>query len=308
MGILKYFSGERLVHLSMACFVLVSSVGLSLINKKMVVPSSPIAIRAYDISKLPILGETNSFPIISSQGAIAVDMESGVTLYEKNSDQPLLPASTTKILTALTAMDYFPMEAKLKIGRVRVEGQRIGLKEGEEYTFVNLLSGLLIYSGNDAAEVIAANYPGGREIFVTAMNMKAKSLHMDNSYFENPVGFDNYNHISTAKDMVRLARIAMENPIFANIVNTKEVTITDISGKSIFKLENTNKLLGTVFGVKGVKTGWTENARENLVTVIERDGHKVMIAVLGSQDRFGETKELINWIFANYQWKEIKSL
>jgi len=98
----------------------------------------------------------------------------------------------------------------------------------------------------------------------------------------------------------------MKNPEFANIVGTKEITVKSIDGKIVHKLANVNQLLGKVPGVLGVKTGWTESARENLVTYIERDNHKIMIAVLGSQDRFGETKELINWIFANYSWQEVR--
>lgn len=103
----------------------------------------------------------------------------------------------------------------------------------------------------------------------------------------------------------------MRNPEFAKVVGTKNIIVTDITGKSSYNLQNVNELLGKVPGVLGVKTGWTENARENLVTYIERDNqggasHKIMIAILGSQDRFGETKELINWIFGNYTWQEVK--
>ena len=97
----------------------------------------------------------------------------------------------------------------------------------------------------------------------------------------------------------------MRDPVFARMVGTKQITFKDVSGKFSYNLRNINELLGNVPGVMGVKTGWTENARENLVTYIERDNHKVMIAVLGSQDRFGETKELIDWIFTNYEWQEV---
>jgi D-alanyl-D-alanine carboxypeptidase (penicillin-binding protein 5/6) len=98
----------------------------------------------------------------------------------------------------------------------------------------------------------------------------------------------------------------MKIPTFSKIVGTKSISFADVSGKTKYNIKNINELLGTVPGVLGVKTGWTENARENLVTYIERDGHKVMIAVLGSQDRFGETRELIDWIFTNYQWQEVR--
>lgn len=255
----------------------------------------------------PVLGASSTFPILSAQGALAVDLDSGVPLYEKNVDQPLLPASTTKIITALVALDTYNLDQILTVGKgVSVDGQKMGLYLGEQITFENLLYGLLVYSANDAAETLAQNYPAGYDLFIAAMNQKAADLSMTNSHFDNPVGLDTDDQHSTAKDLIRASEVAMRNPEFAKIVGTKQVTVANVSGKSIYNLKNINQLLGTVPGVMGVKTGWTENARENLVTYIERDGHKVMVAVLGSQDRFGETKELIDWIFTNYQWQEVK--
>lgn len=162
---------------------------------------------------------------------------------------------------------------------------------------------------------LAMNYPVSSESgvssydsFIEAMNNKAKELSMNNSNFENPVGLDGFTQASTARDLVRVSEVAMRNPIFSKIVGTRAATITDVSGKSVYKLDNVNELLGEMPGVLGIKTGWTENARENLVTYIERDGHKILIAILGSQDRFGETKELINWIFENYEWQDVEVL
>jgi D-alanyl-D-alanine carboxypeptidase len=255
----------------------------------------------------PILGESTTFPVLSAQGALAVDLSSGINLYEKNPDATLLPASTTKIVTALTALDTYALDQVLTVPKgASVDGQKMGLYTGEQMKFEDLLYGLLVYSANDAAMTLANDYPGGYDAFITAMNAKAKDLSMKNSNFENPVGLDNYNQVTTARDLVRISEVAMRIPEFAKIVGTKSVTITDITGKSKYNLGNVNELLGVVPGVLGVKTGWTENARENLVTYVERDNHKIMIAVLGSQDRFGETKELIDWIFANYQWQEVK--
>ena len=260
-----------------------------------------------DLPPVPVLGINTSFPIVSAQAALAVDWDSMVTLYEKNSEASLLPASTTKIVTALVAMDYYSDEQILEVGRINVEGQKMGLIQGEKMSVINLLYGLLVYSGNDAAEVLAQNYLGGREAFVDAMNQKAKDLNLENSFFANPTGLDgNGDRIaSTAKDLVRISMVAMENPKFADIVKTKEITVTSVDGRISHKLYNINELVGQVEGVLGVKTGWTESARENLVTYIERDNHKVIIALLGSQDRFGETKELIDWIFGNYKWQSV---
>ena len=137
------------------------------------------------------------------------------------------------------------------------------------------------------------------------MNQKAKDLNLKNTHFVNPTGLDADNHYSTARDMTRLSEIAMQNEKFAQIVKTKEKIVRSVDGKFVHYLTNINKLLGSVDGVLGIKTGWTEEARENLVTYIQRGNKRIFIALLGSQDRFGETKELIDWVFANYEWKSL---
>ena len=267
---------------------------------------------------VPVISKDATFPIFSAQGVLAVDLPSGVSLFEKDADKALLPASTTKIVTALVAMNSFNKDDVIEIGNIAIEGQKMGLKKGEKITVSDLLYGLLVYSANDAAEALAQNYctphslgdvgQCGRNAFILAMNNFAKSLHLENTNFTNPSGLDGVgNHIvSTARDLIRVSTYAMKDSEFAKIVAIKEITVKSIDGKVAHRLVNLNELLGKVPGVLGVKTGWTESARENLVTYIERDGHKIMIAVLGSQDRFGETKELINWIFANYLWQEVK--
>lgn len=167
--------------------------------------------------------------------------------------------------------------------------------------------GLLIHSGNDAAEVIALNYEGGREAFIEAMNEKAKTLNAHSTSFKNPSGLDELDQYTTARDLVNISQVAMKNPSFAKVVATQEHNVESVDGKLAYHLTNRNELLGKVEGVLGVKTGWTENARENLVTYVERDGKRVMLSILGSQDRFGETEELVEWIFSNYKWVDLNS-
>ena len=207
----------------------------------------------------------------------------------------------------------YPLDFVLTVGDVNVDGQKIGLVAGERISIENLLYGLLVASGNDAAEVIAQNYPDGRQAFIDAMNLKAEELGMSTTFFENPAGFDNENHITTASDLVKVAYKAMQIPFFREVVGTKEITIRSENGEIVHRLKNINQLVGEVEGVVGVKTGWTENAQENLVTYIERsengdvdddEKRKIMIVVLGSRDRFGETKTLIDWVYENYAWKE----
>lgn len=294
----------KLLYIALFSFVFVASTALALLREgeEFTYPTKNRSFTARPV----ISDKTASFPVISGQSVLAIDLDSGVTVYEKDSDKPLLPASTTKIVTALVAMDYYSDDAVLVVDGVKVDGQKMGLVKGEEISFLDLLHGLLIYSANDAAEVLASNYPGGRGTFVAAMNLKAKELDLTSTHFTNPSGLENNNHISTARDLVKVAAHAMGNTTFAKVVATREKLVESKDGKIKHKLVNINELIGKVDGVMGVKTGWTENARENLVTYIERDGRRIMIALLASQDRFGETEELIDWIFDNYRWESVK--
>lgn len=305
---------NNFLYFVMASFVFISTSALAIrgggIKEIFIVSQKPEVKTKIETSKfapVPTLTDIDTFPIVSAQAVYALDLGSSMSLYEKNSDRPLLPASTTKIMTALVALDVYSPDEIVTIGKLKVDGQKMGLMEGEKISMTDLIESLLIYSANDAAEVLAQHYPTGRADFIKLMNSKAMKLNLTQTRFDNPVGFDSDNNFSTAKDLVRLTEVAMRDPRFSRIVNTKEKIVINGKGVISHKLENTNKLLGKVAGVMGVKTGWTEEARENLVTYIERDGHKVLIALLGSQDRFGETKEIIDWLFTNYKWAPLPS-
>lgn len=244
-------------------------------------------------------------PSLSSQGVVIEDLTSGVFLYKKNEEAIFSPASTTKIMTALIALDYYSQDAILEVSQPHLDGRTMGLLDGEKITVENLLYGLLIHSANDAAYVLAENYPGGISSFVQAMNKKAKEINLEKTNFVNPVGFEDPNHYTTPKDLARLAAFALKDKRIEKIVGIKAITIADVTYTYFHNLENVNQLLGKVAGVAGVKTGWTENAGECLVSLVERDGRKIIIVLLRSQDRFGETEKLINWVFNNFSWQEI---
>lgn len=305
MSYFKYLKKNLLFVSSFALF-LTGSISLSLAPR-----NSEVQVRqkSYDfnVSLLPVITSVESYPYFSAYSIYAIDLDSSVVLYEKNPDERVFPASTAKIVTALVAMDSYEFGDVLNTGQFRTTGQKMGLVWYENISFENLLYGLLIHSGNDAAEVLASNYTGGRESFIAAMNKKARTLNANNTNFINPSGLDDNNQYTTARDLVNIAQVAMRNPIFAKIVATREHNAESTDGKFAYHLTNRNELLGKVDGVLGVKTGWTENARENLVTYIERDNRRIMIAILGSQDRFGETEELVEWIFANYKWVDVNS-
>jgi D-alanyl-D-alanine carboxypeptidase (penicillin-binding protein 5/6) len=243
-------------------------------------------------------------PALTARGIYIVDLDSMVPLLVKNPDLRLRPASTTKIMTALVALDAFGESEVLTAKNANnAIGKAIHLKSGERVTFENMLYGLLLESGNDAAYALAENYPGGYSAMVETMNEKAKKLGMRDTNFRNVSGVDEFRHETTVHDLAILTSSAMKNTQFSEVVGTKEKEIESLDGTVVHKLVNTNQLLGEVPGVLGVKTGLTELAGESLVTYVERDGHRIVLVMLGSQDRFGETKKLINWVFENHEWR-----
>lgn len=248
-------------------------------------------------------------PFLTAKAAVVMDRDSGVLMYEKNPDVRLLPASTVKIMTAVIALENYDLDRVLVVPKVTYEGQDMQLLEGEQITVENLLYGLLVSSANDAASTLAKNYPGGEKEFIQAMNKKAEELNLDNSFFTNPTGMDEEElftvplSFSTALDLARLSLYTLKNPIFAQIVATPKIVVTDISGEVIHELFNINELLSQLEGARGVKTGWTEEAGECLVAYTEREGKRIITVILGSEDRFGESKTLIEWAFANHQWQ-----
>lgn len=242
---------------------------------------------------------------ITATGVVVLDLDSGVFLYKRNENVELSPASTTKLLTALVALDNFALDDVVTIKKMTMNGQSMGLVPGEQITVENLLYGALIYSGNDAAWALSEYYPGGEPKFVEAMNAKARDLHLSHSTFTNPVGYDDPQHKMTPVDLALLGEAALNNKTIAKMVAIPEIIISDVTHTYFHQLKNVNELLGKIPGVGGIKTGWTEEAGENLITMVERNGHRLIIVTLHSQDRFGDTSKLIDWVFGNYQWKVI---
>ena len=252
------------------------------------------------------LNATQTFsPAVTAEGITIVDVVSGVTLLEKNPDSRLFPASTTKIMTALVALsEYGLLDVVTVKNGPEVEGQKMGLLKGETITVENLLYGILVHSANDAAFALASHDPHGIEEFITKMNKKAVELHLTNTHFTNPAGFDDPSHYTTARDLIRLSLFALKNPEISKIVAIPQITVSDTTYVYFHTLKNVNELLGKIPGVSGFKTGFTEGAGQSLVTTVQRKGHTILIVILKSQDRFGETETLLNWVFGNFTWKE----
>ncbi len=243
-------------------------------------------------------------PFLTAYSVLVLDRDSAVALYQKNARAKLLPASTVKIMTALVSLDHYQLEDVLTVNGVSWEGQDIGLEEGERLSVRALLYGLLVASANDAAQVLAKNYPGGEEAFVIEMNEKAEELNLRDTYFADPTGLSEGSYTTTL-DLAHLTSQALQNPVFSQMVATSQIVISDLSGQITHPLANINELLGQISGMKGVKTGWTEEAGECLVSLVEREGRGIIVVVLRSGDRFGETAQLVAWAFANHSWEAI---
>ncbi|OGD93059.1 hypothetical protein A2697_02000 [Candidatus Curtissbacteria bacterium RIFCSPHIGHO2_01_FULL_41_44] len=241
-------------------------------------------------------------PVISAKSVIIIDAANGIVLYEKDPDVRSLPASTTKLMTALVAKQNCYPEEIVTVNYIENQPTQMGLEMGDTIRVDSLLYGLLVASGNDAAYALARGCAASLDQFVGDMNQTARKLGMADSHFVNPAGFDDPAQFTTAHDLAKLAKIAVTDPLLSKIVATKSIVLTDVTGVKTYYLENVNKLLGNVNGVEGVKTGKTEGSLESLIAKTTREEHSIVTVVLGSTDRFEDSKQLIEWVFKNYRW------
>lgn len=234
---------------------------------------------------------------VSAQKAVVIDGQTNHIIYSKNAEERSLIASTTKIMTALIVCEQCNVLDRVRIPKeaVGIEGSSIYLQEGEILTVQELLYGLMLHSGNDAAVALAIYCGGTVEGFAQLMNDKARSLCMRDSNFENPHGLDNQHHYSTAKDLAILASYAMNNAVFAKTVSTKSV---NISGRA---LKNHNKLLWLLDGAEGIKTGYTRAAGRILVSSVKRIDRRIITVTINAPDDWKDHEILAKQAFAHYE-------
>lgn len=235
-------------------------------------------------------------PNVSATAYVLMDADSGRVLASHNETQELAIASTTKIMTAIVALEHSRMSDVVTVKREHLrEGSSMYLAEGEQLTMEALLYGLMLPSGNDAAECIADYCGGGTEIFVRWMNEKAAALGMTHTAFVNPSGLDAAGHHSCAIDMARLMAYAMTVPAFAQIVSARTATVGTRT------MTNHNKLLGSVEGCIGGKTGYTGGAGRTLVSCTERDGLRLVAVTLHDGSDWADHAALYDYGFAAYR-------
>ena len=238
---------------------------------------------------------------VSARRAYVLDAVSGRELFVRNPDERSLIASTTKIMTALIVCEQCNVLDRMRIPKeaVGIEGSSMYLKEGEVLTLQELLYGLMLSSGNDAAVALAIYCGGTVEGFAELMNDKARNLGLTGTHFENPNGLDSPGHYSTARDLAKLAAYAMKNPIFYKTVSAKSVRIGERC------LTNHNKLLWKLEGADGVKTGFTKAAGRILVSSATRQGRRIIGVTIDAPDDWNDHCQLLNEGFARYQDRQI---
>lgn len=255
--------------------------------------------------------KVQDFPNINSRRYVVFDRTSKQVLFGKNENVKGAMASTTKIMTAIVVLENANLDEEIQVSTksAGTGGSRLGLKTGDKITINNLLYGLMLRSGNDAAVALAESVGGSVSEFADMMNEKAKELHLTSTHFVTPHGLDNSEHYTTAVELAKIADYAMENEMFCKIVGTKIATIY-INGYEK-QIANTNELLGNLNGVVGIKTGFTNNAGRCLVTETRRDNMDIIVVVLGADTKKFRTQDsvkLIEYTYSNYEMVDVENL
>ncbi len=236
---------------------------------------------------------------VPAHSVLLKDLRSGRVLYEHEPEKRLSPASLTKIMSALVILEkgHLDEQATVSQNAARAPKTHLRLKTGEVFRLEDLLKAMLIVSANDACLAAVEHVGGDEEHFVTMMNAKAAELGLADTHFSNGCGFDGPEHYSTAEDLAKLSEVAMQNPVFRNLVREERDLIMPVSGHGPHLLHNTNRLLGRIPGVQGVKTGFTSKAGRCLIAKVSQNGSDLLLVILNSNHRWIMAKNLIDYGF-----------
>ena len=254
----------------------------------------------------PVSAVSGEFAV-SAASAVLINADTGTVIWEKNAYQQRAMASTTKIMTALLTAESGNLDRKFTVDSyaINVEGTSMGLRAGDIVTRRALIYGMLLPSGNDAANAAAVSVSGSMPAFAELMNKKAKELGLENTHFVNPSGLDAQGHYTTAYDLAKLAAAAMENPVFAEICRCSDAQVEYGNPPYLRWLANSNKMLWQYEGCIGVKTGFTDNARRCLVTAAERNGVRLICVTLNAPDDWDDHRKILDYGFQQVKPTEI---
>ena len=251
----------------------------------------------------PETAQAEDAPHLNARAAVLMEWSTGTVLYGLRAHEKRDPASLTKIMTAIVALEHGSLQEPVRVSRYAAwtPGSIMGLEEGQEYSLKDLLYGLMLESGNDAAVAIAEHIAGDERAFAHLMTDRAHQLGALSTEFRNPHGLTEPGHQTTAYDLALISRYAMALPLFTSLVGTRDHQVDRIDDPTGGRmLQNTNRLLWSYAGAEGIKTGTTSAAGPCLVTAATRDGMRLLVVVLDSADRWGDTVALLDWGFNNF--------
>lgn len=295
--------------INISAFILVLALGyltLSRYNPQLPVPATIVNRQLVDYQhpSQPVVDSKVTLPQLSTDYFIVVDNLTNQVLASSKPNERIFPASTTKLATALTALNIYPLDEVVTVKDLYTEGKIMNLQIGEKITIRSLVDALLVYSANDSAFNLASYHLGGVSGFVDEMNNIIKKNNLTNTHFTNFDGIHNEQHYSTVFDLSQLARLALKNKIIREVVQKKELTVSDVTTTIHHPLVTTNELLGKYPEIKGLKTGFTPESLGSFIALIDLEGHELITVVARSEDRFTDTVTLLEWAKNNITWQE----
>ena len=274
-------------------------------TKKIISQSSPdnISNQIINFKNLsPPISLSQISPSLNAKNYILIDASTNKILLGKNTDNIIYPASTTKLITALTALNIYPLDETITIKEVYDVGKVMNLKIDEKISIKSLVEALLVYSANDAGYNLAIHHKNGISGFIEQMNLLMKKYNIKNTNFTNYDGIHESNHYSTVYDLSQIARLAIKNKIVTDIIKEKEVVVFDSTGQISHTLQSTNELLDIIPEVKGLKTGWTPEAGGCFIALFDVNGRQFISVIAQSDDRFKDTEKILDWLKVNVIW------
>ena len=281
------------------------AIGLGVLSGQVVLTSSSLGYqKSQAFPPLVYVPGYRQGPPIHASAAVLIEADSSAVLFSKRHDLRRAPASTTKMMTAIVALEKGDLSKEIKVSRLAAgtPGSTIRLRAGDRLSLKELLEGMMLCSGNDGSMAVAEGVAGNVNAFVSLMNLKAKEIGAINTNFKNPHGLRAPSHYTTALDLALIARYAMTNPKFAQLVSKKTATLrwSDDQNK-VVPIRNTNRLLWYLEGADGVKTGTTNEAGRCLVASACREGRRFIAVVLNSGDRWGDCARLLEYGFNEFK-------
>lgn len=282
---------------TLGCFAFLLAIGFSSLDLQAEIGPTSLSSQARPLGK--IVQPTSRLPWrrVPAHSILLKELKTGATLYQFESERRLSPASLTKIMSALVILEHGRLTDEVTVSpkAARAHKIRLRLRTGQIFRLEDLLKAMLIVSANDACLAAIEHVGGGEEQFVMIMNAKAATLGLKNTHFSNACGFDASDHYSTAEDLAKLSEIALQDPIFKGLVREEREIIMPLNEHRSYLLRNTNRLLGRIPGVEGVKTGFTSKAGRCLIAKVSQDGSDLLLVILNSKRRWNTATSLINY-------------